>query len=180
IKLRFHGYSCVHWTERHSSGTGKNKRAVTKHYTADELYFDHSVIVFGPNDEAESLAVGIHTFPFEFFVPQECPTSYEGSIGKIRYYVSARLKRLWSVDNVCLKPFTVVNPFDLNQDVRSKSPAEAENDMMLCCLCCKSGPIMAKLKLDKIGYAPGEVIPIDAEITNRSRRKIAGITATLQ
>lgn len=47
IKLRFHGYSCVHWSERHSSGTGKNKRAVTKHYTADELYFDHSVIVFG-------------------------------------------------------------------------------------------------------------------------------------
>lgn len=52
--------------------------------------------------------------------------------------------------------------------------------MMLCCLCCKSGPIIAKLRLDKIGYAPGEVIPIDAEITNRSRRKIAGITATLQ
>lgn len=99
-----------------------NIRANNKQYllSDDSNSLNLHVYLIGPKDEAESLAVGIHTFPFEFFVPKECPTSYEGAIGKIRYYVSARLKKLWSVDNVCLKPFTVVNPFDLNQDTRSK------------------------------------------------------------
>ena len=47
IRLRFHGYASVHWVERYSSGTGKNKRTVTKHFDSDEQYFDHSVYVFG-------------------------------------------------------------------------------------------------------------------------------------
>jgi hypothetical protein len=47
IRLRFHGYASVHWVERYSSGTGKNKRTVTKHFDSDEQYFDHTVYVFG-------------------------------------------------------------------------------------------------------------------------------------
>jgi len=56
----------------------------------------------------------------------------------------------------------------------------AENEMTLCCLCCKSGPIIAQLTLDCVGFVPGEGIPIRAEITNHSSRNIAGIGASLQ
>lgn len=45
--MRFHGYASVHWVERYNSGTGKNKRTVTKHFDAEEKYFDHSAYVFG-------------------------------------------------------------------------------------------------------------------------------------
>lgn len=47
LLLRFHGYASVCWVERQSSGHGKNKRAVAKHYSSDEIYFDHTVNVIG-------------------------------------------------------------------------------------------------------------------------------------
>lgn len=47
LLLRFHGYASVCWVERQSSGHGKNKRAVARHYSSDEVYFDHTVNVIG-------------------------------------------------------------------------------------------------------------------------------------
>ena len=70
--------------------------------------------------ETHSLAQGTHRYPFEFFVPVGCPTTYEGSIGHVRYYVSASLEKLWVADISTLKPFTVINPLDLNLDPRAK------------------------------------------------------------
>ncbi|XP_071167943.1 arrestin domain-containing protein 3-like isoform X2 [Mytilus edulis] len=122
IRLRFHGYASVHWVERYSSGTGKNKRTVAKHFDAVEQYFDHSAYVFGANKaETHYLPQGVHKFPFEFFVPTGCPTTYEGSIGRVRTYVSATLEKLWVADISTLKPFTVINPLDLNKDPRAKN-----------------------------------------------------------
>lgn len=60
-----------------------------------------------------------------------------------------------------------------------QQPAEASNDMTLCCLCCKSGPISATLYLETIGFVPGEGIPIHVEIENRSGRKISAASVTL-
>jgi len=39
---------------------------------------------------------------------------------------------------------------------------------MLCCLCCKSGPITGVLRLDKSGYVPGEAIYLLGEVQNLS------------
>lgn len=38
----------------------------------------------------------------------------------------------------------------------------------MCCLCCKSGPVSGTIYLDKIGFVPGEMININAEIQNLS------------
>jgi len=69
--------------------------------------------------ETHYLPKGVHTFPFEFSVPAGCPTTYEGSIGRVRSYVSATLEKLWIADISTLKPFTVINPLDLNTDPRA-------------------------------------------------------------
>lgn len=63
--------------------------------------------------------------------------------------------------------------------VTLQQSAEANNDMTLCCLCCKSGPISATLYLETIGFVPGEGIPIHVEIENRSGRKISAASVTL-
>ncbi|XP_071167942.1 arrestin domain-containing protein 3-like isoform X1 [Mytilus edulis] len=180
IRLRFHGYASVHWVERYSSGTGKNKRTVAKHFDAVEQYFDHSAYVFGANKaETHYLPQGVHKFPFEFFVPTGCPTTYEGSIGRVRTYVSATLEKLWVADISTLKPFTVINPLDLNKDPRAKEKSEAINEATFCCLCCKSDPISVKISVDNIGFVPGQAIPITTKVLNLSRRKISVIKAYL-
>ena len=80
-----------------------------------------SVFISGSNSaETQNLPQGVHTFPFEFFVPAGCPTTYEGSVGRIRTYVSATLEKLWVADISTLKPFTVINSLDLNSDPRAK------------------------------------------------------------
>ncbi|XP_069137507.1 arrestin domain-containing protein 3-like [Argopecten irradians] len=180
LRLRFRGYALVHWTENHSSGQGKSKRTVTKHYTGEELYFDHTVILFASSgDNCETIAMGKHTFPFEFQVPSTCPTSHEGTWGRIRYETVATIEKLFGVGISTVNGFTVINPFDLNDDSRARESITAENEMSLCCLCCKSGPICASLILDNVGFVPGETIPIRAEVVNHSNRKIADMTASL-
>lgn len=180
IRLRFHGYASVHWVERYSSGTGKNKRTVTKHFDSDEQYFDHSVYLFGANKaETHYLPKGVHTFPFEFSVPAGCPTTYEGSIGRVRSYVSATLEKLWIADISTLKPFTVINPLDLNTDPRAMEKSEAFNEATLCCLCCKSGPLGVELSVENTGYVSGDAIPFRTKVLNPTKRRIAVIKAYL-
>lgn len=48
VKLEFNGKARVHWTERHSTGSGKNRRTETRHYSATEQYFNFEVLLFGP------------------------------------------------------------------------------------------------------------------------------------
>ncbi|XP_056021613.1 arrestin domain-containing protein 3-like isoform X2 [Ostrea edulis] len=180
ILLRFHGYASVCWIERHSSGHGKNKKAVAKHFSSEEIYFDHTVNIYGHvGKEVQTLPSGSHSIPFEFHLPADCPTSYEGSIGRVRYYVSARIRKLYEIEHTTMKLFTVINHLDVNNDLRLQQSADANNEIMLCCLCCKSGPISATLFLETIGFVPGEGIPIHVEIENRSGRKISAASVTL-
>ncbi|OWF54133.1 arrestin domain-containing protein 2-like isoform X1 [Mizuhopecten yessoensis] len=181
LRLRFRGYALVHWTERHSNGQGKSKRTVTKHYSGEELYFDHTVVLFASSgNQYETIAEGQHKFPFEFQVPSSCPTSYEGTCGRVRYEAVATIERMFGVGHSTISGFTVISHIDLNEDPRVRESTTAENEMSLCCLCCKSGPIAASLFLDSVGFVPGQGIPIRAEVSNGSRRKIAHMTASLQ
>lgn len=176
--------------------------------------------------DIQVLAAGHHSLPFEFHLPADCPTSYEGSIGRVRYYVSAKIRKMYEIEHTTMKLFTVIHHLDLNNDLRLlvrylffvlvgffvggvltrfivlvwmhceikrnvthithnkilvtlQQSAEANNDMTLCCLCCKSGPISATLYLETIGFVPGEGIPIHVEIENRSGRKISAASVTL-
>ena len=61
-----------------------------------------------------------------------------------------------------------------------QSPQEGEDDKMICCLCCASGPISARLRLDRSGYVPGEYITLGGEIDNQSTRKVKNIKLQLQ
>ena len=47
IYLDLVGAARVHWTERHTSGSGKNRRTRTVHYSANETYFTNRIILFG-------------------------------------------------------------------------------------------------------------------------------------
>jgi hypothetical protein len=47
IRLKFEGFGNVHWTERHSSGSGKHRHTTTRHYSARESYFDIKVALYG-------------------------------------------------------------------------------------------------------------------------------------
>ncbi|KAJ8303884.1 hypothetical protein KUTeg_017467, partial [Tegillarca granosa] len=136
------------------------------------MYFDQRVPVYGKVlGHPDSLPAGRHTFPFSFLLPPNLPSSFEGAHGYVRYTVKATIDKPWKFDHDTKRPFTVICLLDLNLQPNAASGAQGTNSKMLCCLCCKSGPISGTVRIDRIGYVPGEAICINAETENLSNRK---------
>ncbi|XP_050403342.1 arrestin domain-containing protein 3 [Patella vulgata] len=176
IRLHFEGGAHVHWTEQHRTGSSKNRRTVTRHYSSSETYFDHILVLFGkgpgqPGDDP-ILQAGRYTYPFSFQLPTGIPSSYESHTGRVRYSVTGVIDRPWKFDHTTIRPFAIVYPLDLNLEQQATLGAIGTDQKTLCCLCCESGPISAVLRLDRLGFVPGEGIPISGEINNGSRRKM--------
>ncbi|XP_059165745.1 arrestin domain-containing protein 17-like [Physella acuta] len=177
IRLKFEGKAYVHWSETHSTGSGKNRRTTTRHYSASERYFDQEVLLFGiwPNQgsETKEIPLGRHTFPFQFILPLGLPSSFEAGTGYVRYTVSCNIDKPWKFDHRTKRPFTIVALLDLNQQPNCMQRLQATKQKHLCCLCCKSGPIEATFKIERQGFVPGEAIKLFAEISNGSNRKMS-------
>ncbi|GFN74123.1 hypothetical protein PoB_000062900 [Plakobranchus ocellatus] len=176
VRLNFEGKAYVHWTERHSTGSGKNRRTTTRHYSATEKYFDQDVLLHGiwpsQGSNTTELPQGRHTFPFQYQLPTGLPSSFEGDYGHVRYVVSCKIDKPWKFDHKTKRPFTIISILDLNQQPNCSSRLQASNQKHLCCLCCKSGPISASFHLDRQGYVPGEAIKLFAEISNGANRSM--------
>ena len=50
--------------------------------------------------------------------------------------------------------------------------AQDEDVKTLCCLCCASGPITARITCNRQGFVPKEFIECQAEIENKSNRRV--------
>jgi hypothetical protein len=59
--------------------------------------------------------VGVYSYPFTFILPESIPSSFEHSIGKIRYTIMSTISIPWSFDKHTIKSFTVISDVDLNQ-----------------------------------------------------------------
>ncbi|CAH1798043.1 unnamed protein product [Owenia fusiformis] len=177
LRVLFHGAANVHWTESHSTGSGKNRRTTTVHYNAHESYFEHIIVLYGkaPGESGDnpSHPQGQFTYQFQFLLPPGLPSSFEGAWGQVRYWVKGTIDRPWRFDHNCKRPFTVLSHLDLNTYQPNPSQGlEGKNEKTLCCWCCASGPISATFRIAKQGYVPGEPIYINAEIENNASRKM--------
>ncbi|XP_050403329.2 arrestin domain-containing protein 3-like [Patella vulgata] len=184
IRLHFEGGARVHWSEQHSTGSGKNRRTVTRHYSSSETYFNHILVLFGkgPGQRGDDpvLQAGRYVYPFSFQLPTGIPSSYESFTGRVRYSVAGVIDRPWKFDHTTRRAFTIVDPLDLNLEPQAMQGATGNGQKTLCCLCCESGPISAVLRLDRLGYVPGEAIAISGEINNGSRRKMTSSFADIR
>ncbi|KAH9523032.1 Arrestin domain-containing protein 3 [Bulinus truncatus] len=174
IRMNFKGEANVSWTETRETGDGDNRTTVHDSYTATEKYFNEESLIFGiwpkQGSTTQELCPGRHTFPFAFQLPLNLPSSFEDSVGHVRYIISCRIDRPWKFDHKTKRPFTVISDLDLNQTPGAMQSLQATKEKNLCCLCCKSGPIQATLHIDRAGYVPGEAIKIFADISNGSSR----------
>ncbi|GFO36973.1 arrestin domain-containing protein 3 [Plakobranchus ocellatus] len=176
IKLSFKGKAKVHWTESETTGSGSNQQTRTVTYSAKEKYFNQDVLLHGiwssQGSATTQLPQGLHTFPFQFFLPAGLPSSFEGEHGRVRYAMTCKIDRPWKFDHKTKRPFTVISILDLNSQPSYAQRVQGEKQKHLCCLCCKSGPIVASFHLDRQGYVPGEAIILSAEISNGASRKM--------
>lgn len=183
IQLEMVGSASVHWSERHSTGSGKNRRTTTRHYRSNETYFNNNVILFGNSggmfSDTSMHPAGNYSYPFQMQLPNSLPSSFEGAHGNVRYYIKCAIDRPWKFDHKTKRVFTVISQLDLNRVPDALISQQRVNTKTLCCWCCASGPIEATVRINRKGYVPGEDIPICAEISNGSNRSVSGTKAEL-
>ncbi|EFP13155.1 hypothetical protein CRE_07722 [Caenorhabditis remanei] len=116
------------------------------------------------------IPIGANIFPFVFQLPVNCPPSFEGTHGSVRYHVHVELNRPWSLDVEAKRSFTVIPIIDLNMIPKVLNP-------MISNACRHSGflsskEVKIKFSIPKSGYTPGEVIPISIFIHNHAKKPI--------
>ncbi|KAK6179417.1 hypothetical protein SNE40_011782 [Patella caerulea] len=165
-------------------GPGESRYREIRHHSATEEYFDvsNTLLSKDPTSKAETrvLPAGQYTYPFQFQLPSNIPSSFEGQYGHIRYYIKVMIEKPWRCDYTCQKVYTVICPLDLNRDPAAATPIQSQKQKKLCCLCCRTGPVSATLSLNQRGFVSGETIHVDAEITNLTRRKMGATSIELK
>ena len=94
IFIHFSGRSYVHWTETHTTGTtGSNgNQRETRHFRSSETYVDVVTTLWNSEESPDGkLAPGHYNWVFNINIPPTAPSSFEGSVGHIRYSLVGKI-----------------------------------------------------------------------------------------
>lgn len=134
VTLNITGYAETRWSERVTA----NRRRRRRTFYGREDYIASKTFLVGSNlsSKYESsrgkerflmllmvsstaqvpIEAGIHTYNFTCQIPTECPSSFEGTNGRVRYMTNVTLVRPWKFDQSYTRCFTVLKVMDLNFD----------------------------------------------------------------
>ena len=177
ITIQIKGEATVSWED-------ENAKNVTP-YRADETYIaiTHSLLTT-KSGESVHLETGKHSFPVEYILPQNLPSSFIGKFGSITYVVKATLKeakKFGLSTMITSEPFLVLRRLDLSREptLLKLKVVRAEKRLWGALAFCLSGRVSSSLTVNKTGHLPGEDIFMDAEITNSSPRIVKAVQASI-
>ncbi|XP_055306083.1 arrestin domain-containing protein 15-like [Sitodiplosis mosellana] len=126
------------------------------------------------------LAAGTHEFPFQFKIPTQLPSSYEGEYGFIRYMVTVsvdipKIPRKEFEKRIIILRLTDLKDTELQRQVA----VTGRFNPYFVCSCLPWFPLKIDAYIDHTAYAPGSNIELEINVTNRSFCKIHGFEAQL-
>lgn len=169
LRLTFEGKSVCDWPiDASGTATGVKLTHHGEHKPLHEIIY-----LFGSKDCDETeIPVGIHTYSFTFQLPSGIPYSShgpcEGQYGHVGYKVDANLDIHLGFDLHTKREFKVIGYEDLKLFPELRIPCEAEEVKVFCCWCCRSDPLIVRVYIPRAGFAVGEKIPLNIEISNKS------------
>ncbi|RNA38111.1 arrestin domain-containing 3-like [Brachionus plicatilis] len=164
IKVYLNGGAYVKWNGTLKGGGGGY---------ATEKYVDSIVTLLSKLDNSDLyLQDKEYNFDFEFLLPHDLPSSFESSIGQIRYFLTAVIEREWMYDKKVKLNLSVKSVLDLNKNPVLRQGYGVCEQKEICCGPCKSDSIVADFSTKKCGFVLGEQVEFKVKIQNRSNRKI--------
>ncbi|XP_028167471.1 arrestin domain-containing protein 2 [Ostrinia furnacalis] len=170
IHVKFKGEAHTEWYEskQEENAQGKTESTDTLHSGSEE-YFQISYYLLGSNTGNEiEIPSGKQVYSFTCTLPPVLPSSFEGEHGYVRYTVKVTLDRPWKFDQETKMAFTVINALDLNLNPSYREPIRIQIEKTFCCFCCASPPLSVDVQAPVSGYCPGQVIPIQVDVENKS------------
>ncbi|XP_013118292.2 arrestin domain-containing protein 17 [Stomoxys calcitrans] len=168
IKLKICGYAQCQWRERHGRKKPIYKSNLKrKHvYHGHEDYIASTTYLVGSEDSSPfAIEAGTHTYTFSCPIPVNCPSSFEGAYGHVRYVVKVITIRPGSSNRTYTKGFTVLKMMDLNRESSLlKSPAYNEGMENFCFF--TSQTVHLRVDITQTGYVPGQMILVSSHVKN--------------
>ncbi|EDW96340.1 arrestin domain-containing protein 3 [Drosophila yakuba] len=178
VILTIKGYAETHWADtEHDPEDQSNGESFNGHvdYLATRAY------LHGSSSSIEVLIEpGTSTYRFACQLPITCPSSFEGTLGRIRYLVNVRFVRPWKHDLNFNRCFTVIKVMDLNSEsLMLRVPSQVESQRTFCCFPCRSSPLSMRLSVPQGGFVPGQTVPVEVVVSNDSGVAVEDITVKL-
>lgn len=134
--------------------------------------------------DGETLQPGSHRMPFQFQLPPQLPSSYEGEYGYVRYSLVAQAEL--GPDPSCImpaskgkeigveRPVTVLASVELRQLSRPASeqaPITKEESFEIVGCCGSRGHVTASVSIPTTAVIAGDLFPVQIRLDNQSRRR---------
>ena len=173
VSIKFVGRSYVYWEERRTESSGNQQRTVVYKYSSEQPYVDEDAMLWTCQQSPDGkLGIAEYSWPFRFTVPAHAPSSFEGTVGNIRYVLEARVGTgLLKFDHVVEARIPVQQLVRIT-DPRLLLPERFEAEKTLCCLCCASGSITLNIAVPKTGFCLRETFILHVSVENGSSRGI--------
>jgi hypothetical protein len=171
IHISLTGRAQVSWYESSSQ----------RNHTAHREYLHHTHMLWNREDEGGALfPAGLHSFPFSFILPPNIPSSFEGSVGWVRYELLSRIVTgVIKKEHVVEMDVPVVEVVDTNTQPLLIKPISAQVQRRVWCFPCTLANVHVSVSITRTGFCVGEDIPLNVSLENSSRYDVT-ITAILR
>lgn len=176
LTIQLHGFSKVYWEETETYTEFDEQKTRTNTYENYEEYINKDVVVVS-NSRLEPIE---YRYSFKFILPITCPSSFEYRRNITRYSVNGTIEIPGVPKKDLIHIINVICPVDLNIINGINRPMTALKSHTFCCGCFKTDPVMINLSIPKSGFVPGEEIPFNVEITNKSERTLRVLVKLVQ
>ncbi|XP_067638591.1 arrestin domain-containing protein 17-like [Eurosta solidaginis] len=169
VVLNLSGYALTKWR-------AKNFHKKENFYGREDYMESKTYLMGSETSQKYTIESGIHTYNFACKLPENCPTSFEGLHGCIRYVVKVTLVIPWKFNQTYTRGLTVLKMLDLNyESPQIKMPSTSQNYRSYCCGPCKTEPLKIQVQIPQTGYVPGQRIPVNVLVINNTRIPVADI-----
>ncbi|CAL2033725.1 unnamed protein product [Caenorhabditis brenneri] len=178
VEITFFGKSLTAWRTKGDRTDQPVSEQLYKQ--GEETYVEMKHEVWKPEDDKNTFPAGDYDWKFSFDLPKECPASFEGKFGFIRYWVLVHIDvPLW-YDTKTERAITVSPTIDLNSIPGTRNPLKTKMSKVVHKCCClpflgNNGKVEYTLSTPQLGYIAGDTIHVSAKIENRSTESIESI-----
>ena len=168
ISIQFLGRAYVHWTKSEVC------------YSSTQVYVDITQTLWTADQSPDGrLSPGQHVFWFRFDIPTNAPSSFEGTVGSIRYELLGRIGTGLLKSDRRISVRVPVQQVVRISDPRLLQPVRQEVHKTVGRLFRAAAPVVLTATLPKTGFCVGETLPVHVYIENGSSCRIS-LTASLR